>query len=94
MLGNSTWPISEKLCTYESMIRRLRYVSTSWKVHTLAFAGNGTAMASGSEAADVDGCQRCEDLRSIGFDRIILYIYVVHSASSDSVIIHIVLVSK
>ena len=41
---------------------------------------------------EFDGCQKCEDLTgSIGFDRII---YVVHSISSDSVIIHIVLVSK
>ena len=41
---------------------------------------------------EFDGCQKCEDLTgSLGFDRII---YVVHSISSDSVIIHIVLVSK
>ena len=41
---------------------------------------------------EFDGCQKCEDLTgSIGFDRII---YVVHSISSDSVIIHIVVVSK
>ena len=41
---------------------------------------------------EFDGCQKCEDLTgSIGFDRII---YVVHSISSDSVIIYIVLVSK
>ena len=52
----------KNFCTYESMIQRFRWHFVAWQVHTLAFAGNGIAMASGSEAADVPSQKQFTEL--------------------------------